>query len=70
MMSFVLKSLENLTYSLFARTWLVMCRLQEQRYIWLKYMISKGDGAIVARMLTNSESVYGMEVVVFFAFYW
>ena len=25
-------------------------------------MISKGDGAIVARMLTNSESVYGTEV--------
>ena len=62
MIAFVLKSLENLSYSLFARTWLSICRLQEQRYIWLKYMISKGDGAIVARMLTNSKSVFGIEV--------
>ena len=62
MMAFVEKSLENLTYSLFAKAWLSICRLQEQRYIWLKYLISKGDGAIVARMLTNSESVYGTEV--------
>ena len=62
MIAFVLKSLENLSYSLFARTWLSICRLQEQQYIWLKYMISKGDGAIVARMLTNSESVFGIEV--------
>ena len=54
MIAFVLKSLENLSYSLFARTWLSICRLQEQQYIWLKYMISKGDGAIVARMLTKA----------------
>jgi hypothetical protein len=62
LMSYILRDLEELTYSLFSKTWQSICHLQEQRYIWLKYLLHKGDAPLVAKMLTNSMAVNGIEL--------
>jgi hypothetical protein len=60
-LAYVAYQLENLTYELFLKSYLAICRLRYQRYQSMKYLMQNGHAMYVARMLMNSSSVTGYD---------
>jgi hypothetical protein len=57
MLSYVTHELETLTYDLFRRNYMSICKLRYQRFQMMKYLTKNGDHMHVARLLFNSSTV-------------
>lgn len=60
-LAYVAYQLESLTYELFKKSYLAICRLKYQRYQSMKYLMQNGNAMYVARMLMNSTAVTGYD---------
>jgi hypothetical protein len=60
-LAFVAFELEKLTYAMFLKNYLAICRLRFQRYQSMKYLMQNGHAMYVTRMLLNSSSVTGYD---------
>jgi hypothetical protein len=60
LMSYIARELEDLMYQLYRKSWIDICRIAQQRQIWLKHMMKDPQQAyIAARMMLKTTSVMG-----------
>ena len=58
LISYVARELEELTYSLYKKTWLNICQLGQQRLMWMKHWLNNPQHAYIeARMLLNTYKI-------------
>jgi hypothetical protein len=56
MMSFVAIELENIMYDLFRKSWIDICHLYQQKWIWIEYLASNTQTAYLAARLLLREN--------------